>query len=341
MLELRKEGLYCNQGNFYIDPWYPVSHAVITHAHSDHAKAGHRQYLCHHLTTSILKKRLGNYHYQGVEWGQAIIHNGVKISLHPAGHIAGSSQIRLEYKGEVWVVSGDYKTENDGISGAIEPVKCHTFITESTFGLPVYKWDAQKNIYDKMQKWVLSNKNQGYHSIFFAYSLGKAQRVAQAISNVTDNIILHGSAFDMHSILKEKGIDLPEINHHSSFKKDKTNNPSVIIAPMSTINTPWLNKFSPYKTAVCSGWMQIRGHAKRQDCDTGFVLSDHADWKGLLNTIHQTEAERVLVTHGFTHILSRHLKERGINASDMGIGLNREMNTNSLTDHHSYNQEDD
>jgi putative mRNA 3-end processing factor len=341
MLELRKEGLYCPAGHFFIDPWKPVSHAIITHAHSDHAKAGHKQYLCHHLTTSILEKRLGKFFYQGIEWGQPIVHKGVRISLHPAGHIAGSSQIRIEHKGEVWVVSGDYKTENDGISGALEPVKCHNFITESTFGLPVYKWEDQNKIYDQMQKWVSRNKEQGCHSIFFAYSLGKAQRVAQAISKVTDNIILHGSVFEMHSLLKEKGMQLPDVVHHASFNKEKLNNPSVIIAPMSAMNTPWLKKFTPYKTAICSGWMQIRGHAKRQDCDKGFVLSDHADWDGLLSTIHQTGAERVFATHGFTHVLSRYLKDKGIDAVEMSAGLTKDISETSITNHLSHNQEDE
>jgi putative mRNA 3-end processing factor len=332
MLELRKEGLYCLPGHFYIDPWYPVSHAVITHAHSDHARAGHKQYLCHPLTKKILEKRLGKYLYQEVNWNQPIIHNGVRISLHPAGHIAGSSQIRLEYKGEVWVVSGDYKTENDGISGIFEPIRCHSFITESTFALPVYKWEDQQTIYDKMTKWVLRNNEHGFNSVFFAYSLGKAQRVADAIANATDKIVLHGSAFEMHHILRETGIQLPEASHHTSYSKEVSNKPIVVIAPMSAINTPWLKKFQPFKTAICSGWMQIRGHAKRQESDAGFVLSDHADWNGLINSILETGAEKVLVTHGFESVLSRYLQEKGIDANELNTKKRKEITESNEVD---------
>jgi putative mRNA 3-end processing factor len=325
MLELRKEGLFCIPGHFYIDPWYPVSHAVITHAHSDHAKAGHQQYLCHPLTKTILEKRIGNYFYQGVNWNQPIAHNGVRISLHPAGHIAGSSQIRIEYKGEVWVVSGDYKTEDDGISGVFEPIKCHNFITESTFALPVYNWEPQQVIYDKMRKWVCRNNEQGFNSVFFAYSLGKAQRVTDAIANVTEKIILHSSVFEMHTLLQEKGILLPDVLHHTAYSKEDSKSPAVVIAPMSVINSPWLKKFHPYRTAICSGWMQIRGHARRQETDAGFILSDHADWEGLTNSIRETGAERVLVTHGFESVLSRFLQEQGIDAAELNTQKRKEM----------------
>lgn len=324
MLELRKEGLYCLPGHFYIDPWRPVSHAVITHAHSDHARAGHQQYLCHPLTKKLLEKRLGKHLYQEAHWNQPIIHNGVRISLHPAGHIAGSSQIRIEYNGEVWVVSGDYKTENDGISGLFEPIKCHSFITESTFALPIYNWEPQQIIYEKMRKWVLQNKEHGFNSVFFAYSLGKAQRVADAVANATDKIVVHGAVFEMHDILQETGIQLPNVIHHTNFIKENSDKPVVIIAPMSAINTPWLKKFQPFKTAICSGWMQIRGHAKRQDADIGFVLSDHADWKGLTNSILETGAEKVLVTHGYESVLSRYLQEKGIDAHELNTQKRKE-----------------
>jgi len=182
VLELRKEGLFCPVGNFYIDPWRPVDYALITHAHSDHAYPGHRNYLCHPITAALLQVRLGKYHYETINWNESIIRNGIRISFHPAGHVAGSSQIRLEYKGEIWVVSGDYKLQNDAISGRFEPVQCHSFISESTFGLPVYSWEETDVVYKQMQEWVLQNKAQGITSVFFAYSLGKAQRVTQALA---------------------------------------------------------------------------------------------------------------------------------------------------------------
>ena len=196
LIEFTDKGLYCPAGQFYIDPWRPVDRAVITHAHSDHARGGSKYYLCHHLTKPILRLRLGDYPYQSVEWGEEINMNGVKISLHPAGHIIGSSQVRVEYKGEVWVVSGDYKVENDGLSGAFEVVKCDTFITESTFGLPIYNWKPQQEIFADMQQWISHNQANGKTSVFIAYSLGKAQRILQAITPITDNIFVHGAGLE-------------------------------------------------------------------------------------------------------------------------------------------------
>ncbi|MCW3087321.1 MAG: ligase-associated damage response exonuclease, partial [Sediminibacterium sp.] len=185
LIEFTDKGLYCPPGDFYIDPWQGVDRAVITHAHSDHARAGSKYYLSHHLTKPLLLLRLGQHPFQGVEWGETILMNEVKVSLHPAGHIIGSSQVRVEYKGEVWVVSGDYKTEDDGISGRFEPVRCHTFITESTFGLPIYHWKPQQQIFADIQHWIRQNQAQGKTSVLIAYSLGKAQRVLQAAAQVT------------------------------------------------------------------------------------------------------------------------------------------------------------
>jgi len=159
LIEFTSKGLYCSHGDFYIDPWKPVNKAVITHAHSDHAKAGSNSYLCHHFTKPLLQARLGESDYQSVEWNDPLYVNGVKISLHPAGHIIGSSQIRVEYNNEVWVVSGDYKTENDELSGSFEPVPCNVFITESTFGLPIYNWQPQSVIYEDVRFWQPPNRN--------------------------------------------------------------------------------------------------------------------------------------------------------------------------------------
>jgi putative mRNA 3-end processing factor len=317
-------GLYCPKGDFYIDPHRPAPYAIITHAHSDHARAGHQHYLCHPLTKVLLEKRLGRYSYQEIAWNQPLIRNGVQISLHPAGHVAGSSQVRVEYKGEVWVISGDYKLQNDGISGAFEPLRCHTFITESTFALPVYTWQETHIIEDNMKNWVRNNQQQGFHSVFFAYTLGKAQRVAKAIAPITDQIILHSSAYDLHSILQKNNVSLP----NAVTANDVLNNPddkkAVIIAPLSVMNSNWLKKCSPYKSAICSGWMNIRGQARRQDCDTGFVMSDHADWQGLLTAIRETNAEQVLVTHGFQSILSKYLLQTGIDARPLYASFERE-----------------
>src|SRR5687767_15681366 len=153
LIEFSDKGLYCRQGDFYIDPWKPVDRAIITHAHSDHARWGSKYYLCHRQTKPLLRLRLGENNFQGVEWEETTDINGVKVSLHPAGHMIGSSQIRVEHKSEVWVVSGDYKIEDDGLSGKFEPVACNTFITESTFGLPIYNWKTQSEIFRDIQDW--------------------------------------------------------------------------------------------------------------------------------------------------------------------------------------------
>ena len=211
LIEFSDCGLYCRTGGFYIDPWKPVDRAVITHAHSDHARWGSKYYLCHHDTKPLLQLRLGANQYQTVGWNESIYINGVRVSLHPAGHIIGSSQIRVEYNGEVWVISGDYKIESDGLSGIFEPVSCHCFITESTFGLPIYHWKPQAEIFNDIQSWISKNKEEGKSSILIAYSLGKAQRLLPCISQVTDKILVHGAVHNVHMALVNAGWKLPQV----------------------------------------------------------------------------------------------------------------------------------
>ncbi len=312
LLSFTDKGLYCQQGNFYIDPWKPVQNAVITHAHSDHARPGMQHYLCHQYAKPIMQLRLGDNNYQTVEWGEAISMNGVKISLHPAGHIIGSSQIRIEYKGEVWVVSGDYKTEDDGLSGKFEPVQCNTFITESTFGLPIYKWKPQQEIFGDIINWIARNKEDGKTSVLLAYSLGKAQRILQHIKETTQTIYAHGAIFNTQQTLINAGWKLPEVVRVTAETPKELLKGAVVIAPPSADGSTWMKKFVPYSVGVCSGWMQVRGNKRRRNVDAGFALSDHADWNGLLESIKATGAERVFVTHGFQAAFSRYLNEENI-----------------------------
>lgn len=316
-IQFTDKGLYCAAGDFYIDPWRPVDKAVITHAHSDHARPGCKYYLCHHLTKPLLQLRLGDHYYESVEWNEPVYINGVKISLHPAGHIIGSSQIRAEYKGEVWVISGDYKTENDGISGAFEPVKCNVFITESTFGLPIYNWKPQIDIFNEIQDWILKNHADGKTSVLMAYSLGKSQRILSCIEQTGLPIFLHGAVYNVHQALVQAGIVLPAIQRVEPGMDKELFKGHVIIAPGSADGTPWMKRFSPYSVGVCSGWMQVRGNVRRRNADAGFALSDHADWNGLLQAIKATGAEKVFVTHGFQSALSRYLNENGIEAAEV------------------------
>ena len=317
LIEFTDKGLYCPQGQFYIDPWKPVERAVITHAHSDHARWGSKYYLCHHFTKPILQLRLGDNNYESVEWNETVLMNGVKISLHPAGHIIGSSQIRVEYNGEVWVVSGDYKTENDGISGGFEPVPCHTFITESTFGLPIYKWKQQPEIFSDIKNWVKENNATGKTSVLIAYSLGKAQRLLAPLAETGLPIFLHGAVHNVHETLVKCGFNLPGVHRvvPSTTKEETKGN--IVIAPSGADGSPWIKKFSPYSVGVCSGWMQVRGNKRRRNADAGFALSDHADWEGLLKAVKATGAQKVFATHGFQASFSRYLNEQGIEAGEI------------------------
>lgn len=326
LIQFTEKGLYCSAGNFYIDPWKPVDHAIITHGHSDHARSGSKKYLCHTLTKPILQLRLGEGEYQTTEWEETHYINGVKVSLHPAGHIIGSSQVRVEYKGDVWVFTGDYKTENDGISGAFEPVRCRTFITESTFGLPIYKWDTQQKIYTDIQNWVLQNKQDEKTSVLIAYSLGKAQRVLSALKDVTDNVYAHGAIYNMQQVMNKLGYQFLNVQRITPETTKQELKNAIVIAPPSADGTPWMKKFTPYRIGICSGWMQVRGNQRRRNADKGFVLSDHCDWNGLVDSVKATGAEKVFVTHGFQSVFSKYLNENGIEADEVRThyGINEE-----------------
>ncbi len=317
LIEFTDKGLFCPQGQFYIDPWKPVDRAVITHAHSDHARWGSKYYLCQHLTKPILQLRLGDNNYESVAWNETVMMNGVKISLHPAGHIIGSSQIRIEYGGEVWVVSGDYKTENDGISGEFEPVRCHTFITESTFGLPIYKWKPQQEIFSNIKNWVMENNAAGKTSVLIAYSLGKAQRLLAPLAETGLPVFLHGAVHNVHEALVNSRFNLPAVQRVIATTTKTETQGNIVIAPSGADGSPWIKKFSPYSVGVCSGWMQVRGNTRRRNADAGFALSDHADWEGLLHAVKATGAEKVFATHGFQASFSRYLTENGIEAAEI------------------------
>jgi putative mRNA 3-end processing factor len=317
MLSFTPSGIYCPPGGFYIDPWKPVEKAVITHAHSDHARWGSKHYLCHPDTAPLLQLRLGPVDVQSLAWGEQLDINGVRVSLHPAGHIIGSSQVRVEYKGEVWVVSGDYKVVPDGISGPFEPMPCHHFVTESTFGLPIYQWEDQEIIYQQIRNWVLENQAAGYSSVLLAYSLGKAQRVISCLAPLQQPIYAHGAIANVQETLIQAGWDLTPVERVPVEPNRNQLKGSIVVAPPSADGSSWLKKFGATKVAVCSGWMQVRGNARRRNVDAGFVLSDHADWNGLITAVKATGASAVYVTHGFQAAFSRYLTEQGIEAKEI------------------------
>ena len=312
----RPEGLYCTAGDFYIDPWRPVHRSVITHGHGDHARTGNGHYLATDLSEGILRSRLGrDIQLQTLPYGERLVHNGVTLSFHPAGHVLGSAQVRLEYQGEVWVASGDYKVEPDGTCAPFEPVRCHTFITESTFGLPIYRWQPQAEIFAEVNQWWRENVAAGKASVLFSYAFGKAQRLLHGIDDSIGPILSHGSVEPLNRVYREAGVRIPATQYAGDFKKtDPALRSALIIAPPSAGGSTWMRRFGEYSDAFASGWMRLRGTRRRRGVDRGFVLSDHADWPGLLWAIAQTGAERVMVTHGSVNVLVRYLREQGLDA---------------------------
>ncbi|UZD23571.1 ligase-associated DNA damage response exonuclease [Algoriphagus halophytocola] len=323
LLIFNSKGIYCPKAQVYLDPWKPVKNAIITHGHSDHARAGHKNYLTHHSNIPIIKHRLGAINVQGVNWNESFQINGVTFSLHPAGHILGSSQVRVEYKGEVWVFTGDYKDEDDGVAVPYYPVKCHTMITECTFGLPTFKWKPQSKVFGEINQWWENNKKEGKTSVLFGYSLGKAQRILKHLDSSIGKIYTHGAIENMTEVIRPQ-LDLPETQLVTRDTTGKELLGNMVVAPPSAHGSPWMRKFVPFETGTCSGWMAFRGARARRSTDKGFVLSDHCDWKGLLQSIKASETERVICTHGYTDIFSKYLREVGYEASVENTGYEGE-----------------
>jgi putative mRNA 3-end processing factor len=314
MVVVRKEGLYCVPGDFYIDPWRPVERAVITHAHGDHARWGHKHYLASDASVNILKSRLGaDINIDGLAYGERVVHNGVAISLHPAGHVLGSAQVRMEIDGEVWVASGDYKVEPDKTCAPFEAVRCHTFITESTFGLPIYRWDPQQEVFDDINRWWRRNADEGRTSVLYAYAFGKAQRVLSGLDTSIGPIVCHGAVEPLNRVYREGGVELPATQLVSETGKDEMKR-ALVLAPPSAAGSTWTRRFGDYSDAFASGWMLLRGARRRRGVDRGFVLSDHADWPGLLGAIEATGAQQVIVTHGSIPVMVRWLRQIGLDA---------------------------
>jgi putative mRNA 3-end processing factor len=311
-------GLYCAPGDFYIDPWRPVDRAVITHAHSDHARAGSNAYLSATCGLPVLRTRLGEEAaLEGLAYGETRDVNGVKLSLHPAGHVLGSSQVRVEHGGEVWVVSGDYKLDPDPTCEPFDPVRCHTFITESTFGLPIYRWRAPEAIFADVNAWWRANQVAGRASVLFGYAFGKAQRILASVDHAIGPIVVHGAVEALNRGYRQCGVKLPETRMVSDLDTKQDYAGALIVAPPSAQSSPWLRRFGEYSDAFASGWMAIRGARRRRAVDQGFVLSDHADWPSLNRAIAATGAQRVYVTHGATGPLVQWLNERGTEAHAM------------------------
>lgn len=313
LLQFNDRGIYCAQADVYLDPWLPVKNALITHGHADHSRWGHERYITHSSNVPIIKHRLRVTNVIGKEWNETFVINNVKFSFHPAGHIIGSSQIRVEHKGEVWVFTGDYKTEDDGISVPYEVVKCHTFITECTFGLPVFKWLPQAQVMEDVNNWWAENQAEGKTSVLFGYSLGKAQRLLKFLDPNMGKIYTHGAIESMTQVLRPQ-VDFPATTLITRETKKEELLGNIVLAPPSAHGSTWIRKMAPYVTGSASGWMAFRGARRRRAVDKGFVLSDHCDWQGLLESISATGAERVIATHGYSDLFSKYLRELGYDA---------------------------
>ena len=314
VLTFTDKGIYCPAGDFYVDPWRPVPRALITHGHSDHARPGHAEYLTTDLAAPVMRHRLGDIKIETVTYGKKIRLGEATVSFHPAGHVPGSAQIRIEVAGEVWVASGDYKLEDDRLSTPFEPVRCHTFITESTFGLPVFRWRPQVEIAHEINDWWRSCIAAGTTPILGAYALGKAQRLLCLLDSSIGPVLTHGAVENTNDVLRDQGLRLPQTTRITPELNPADHPGALVLATPAAFGSTWARRFGPVSTGFASGWMQLRGVRRRRAADRGFVISDHADWNGLNTAIRETGAENIYVTHGYTEIFTHWLNEQGFRA---------------------------
>jgi putative mRNA 3-end processing factor len=311
VLTFTDRGIYCPAGDFYIDPWRPVDRALITHAHSDHARSGMGRYLATTGTAPVMRHRLGDIDLETIAYGEERRIGDATVSFHPAGHVPGSAQIKVAVKGQIWVVSGDYKTVADGLSEAFEPVQCHAFITECTFGMPIFKWTPEDILTQQINDWWAVNAAAGRTSILGAYALGKAQRLLTTVNPEIGPILTHGAIENTNAVLRAQGITLPDTTLVTADTTYKTHPGALVLATPSALGTTWARKFGPASTAFASGWMALRGVRRRRAADRGFIVSDHADWDGLNAAIKATGATKIFATHGYTSVFERWLRDQG------------------------------
>ncbi|MEM9378983.1 MAG: ligase-associated DNA damage response exonuclease [Planctomycetota bacterium] len=313
------DGLWCEAGGFHIDPWRPVERAVVTHAHADHTRPGSKRYLTTPEGEDLVRLRTQEgATVEALPYGERRTIGDVTVSLHPAGHVLGSAQVRVERDGEVWVVAGDYKTDTDPTCTPFDAVACDVFVTESTFGLPVFDWPSADEVARDVRAWWAENAAEGRTSLLCAYALGKSQRLLAGLLDPPGPIAVHGALDRLLEPYRAQGVDLPPTRYASPDVAKEIRGGGLVVAPPSANGTPWMRKFGEVTTGFASGWMRLRGPRRRRNFDRGFVVSDHADWDGLLSAIEATGAERVLVTHGYVDSLVRYLnEERGIRAEPL------------------------
>jgi putative mRNA 3-end processing factor len=325
LITVTSRGLYCPPGDFYIDPWQPVQTAVITHGHGDHLRQGSARYILARPGLGVASHRLGSGHeIAAVDYGAPLSLGGARISLHPAGHILGSAQVRIESGGQTWVVSGDYKRQPDPTCASFEPVECDVFISEATFALPIYRWPSTPQVVEEIARWWQANRERGIASVLFCYALGKAQRVLSELRAFTnETVYLHGAVESLTAVYRRAGVEMVPTSSATTERKTDYRG-ALIIAPPSAAGTTWMRRFGEHSTGFCSGWMRVRGDRRRRGYDRGFVISDHADWPALWDTCIQSRARKVLLTHGYSDALTRYLNERGVESAALATAYGAE-----------------
>jgi putative mRNA 3-end processing factor len=325
LITATEKGLYCPAGDFYIDPWLPVPRAVLTHAHGDHARAGSEQYFAECSSEGVLRQRLGaELSLVTKRYGERFQLGAAEVSLHAAGHVLGSAQIRVRVDNETWVVTGDYKRAPDPTCAPFEPVVCDVLISEATFALPCYRWPETRDVIAEIWRWWQSNREQSRASVLFCYAFGKAQRVlAELMAHTSESVFLHGAVLPLVEEYRRAGIAMLPAEPVVREKRADYRG-ALIIAPPSAAGTPWMRRFADASTGFCSGWMRIRGARRRRGYDRGFVLSDHADWPALIHTVAESHAKKILLTHGYSDALVRFLREQGVDAAALRTAYGEE-----------------
>jgi putative mRNA 3-end processing factor len=316
-LERRPEGLYCPPGKFHLDPVRAVERAVITHGHSDHARRGHRAVLCAAPGAPFVRERIGTAPLETLPFGERRTVGEVTLSFHPAGHIRGSAQVRVEHRGEVAVITGDFKRHPDPVAEPFEPVPCHTLVTECTFGLPLYRWPDPEAELAALRAWWAQNRADGRASVLLAYSLGKAQRLLAALDPVEGPLLCDAAIERFNVLHRRHGVALPPTLRATEESLAAGRGRALALLPPSALAARRLRHLGPHAVAAASGWMLTRAPRRQRGLDRGFVLSDHADWPGLLATVRDTGAATVWAVHGFSAAFARHCRELGLLARDL------------------------
>ncbi len=314
-------GLYCEAGDFWIDPLKPVGRAIVTHAHADHARSGSGDYHTATENLPILSARIGEgAPHHGHEWEKPFELGATRVTLFPAGHIFGSSWVRIESDGDTWGVSGDFKRAPDPTCRSFQPAPVDVWLTECTFGLPVYRWPQPEQVIDEIHAWWQDCRRDNRPAVLFCYALGKAQRVLAELAGRTDQPVwLHGAMRPLVDAYRQAGVEMLPTRMVSDAEKGEKFGGQLVLAPPSAAGSTWMRRFPRHASGFVSGWMRIRGNRRRRGYDRGFVMSDHADWPALVDTVADMGAARVVTIHGNGEALAGYLHSQGLQAESWNL----------------------